>query len=78
MFLGSRYSVPGSRYSVRKFNKIKHVEPNGRTEFLANIPRVSVRRFCSTGTKSQPKLICAWSLRSNAKITGIYEKLEKN
>ena len=54
MFLGSRYSVPGSRYSVRKFNKIKHVEPNGRTEFLANIPRVSVRRFCSTGTKSQP------------------------
>ena len=55
MFLGSRYSVRGSRYSVRRFNKIKHVEQNLRTESQANVPRVSVRRFCSTGTKSQPK-----------------------
>ena len=54
MFSGSRYSVRGSRYSVRRFNKIKHVEQNLRTESKANVPRVSVRRFCSTGTKSQP------------------------
>ena len=54
MFSGSRYSVRGSRYSVRRFDKIKHVEQNLRTESKANVPRVSVRRFCSTGTKSQP------------------------